>query len=76
MPLKINVRELEEHRQPKSETRKFSTMVPAAAVGHPMSWPPSQQYQARISTTYSSEEIYSRMIGFVTGGDQGLPEFR
>lgn len=28
MPLKINVRELEEHRQPKSETRKFSVMVP------------------------------------------------
>jgi uncharacterized protein len=31
MPLKINVRELEEHRQPKSETRKFSAMVPDAA---------------------------------------------
>jgi uncharacterized protein len=28
MPLKINVRELEEYRQPKSETRKFSVMVP------------------------------------------------
>jgi uncharacterized protein len=31
MPLKINVRELEEHRQPKNETRKFSAMVPDAA---------------------------------------------
>jgi DNA helicase HerA-like ATPase len=32
MPLKINVRELAEHRQPKSETRKFSVMVSNAAV--------------------------------------------
>lgn len=32
IPLKINVRELEEHRQPKSETRKFSVMVPDAAA--------------------------------------------
>lgn len=32
MPLKINVRELEEHMQPKSETRKFSVMVPNAAT--------------------------------------------
>jgi uncharacterized protein len=32
MPLKINVRELEEHRKPRSDTRKFSVMVPEAAV--------------------------------------------
>jgi hypothetical protein len=35
MPLKINVRELEEHKQPKSETRKFSVMVPEAAAALP-----------------------------------------
>jgi uncharacterized protein len=35
MPLKINVWELEEHRQPKSETRKFSVMVPDAAAAAP-----------------------------------------
>ncbi len=35
MPLKINVRELEEHRQPKSETRKFSVMVPDAVRAPP-----------------------------------------
>lgn len=35
MPLKINVLELAEHRQPKSETRKFSVMVSDAAVAPP-----------------------------------------
>jgi len=37
MPLKMNVRELEDHRKPKSDTRKFSVMVPelGAAAGAP-----------------------------------------
>lgn len=35
MPLKINVQELEEHKQPKSETRKFSVMVPDATAAAP-----------------------------------------
>ena len=35
MPLKINVRELEDHRKPKSDTCKFSIIVPevGAAAG-------------------------------------------
>lgn len=28
MPMKLNVRELEDHRKPKSDTRKFSVIVP------------------------------------------------
>jgi hypothetical protein len=30
MPMKLNVRELEDHRKPKSDTRKFSVIVPEA----------------------------------------------
>lgn len=33
MPMKLNVRELEDHRKPKSDTRKFSVMVPEAGAG-------------------------------------------
>ena len=39
MPLKINVRELEEHRQPRSETRKFSIIVPEAGAAAGMQLP-------------------------------------
>ncbi|HEY1755037.1 MAG TPA: ATP-binding protein [Bryobacteraceae bacterium] len=35
MPIKINVRELDVHRQPKSETRKFSVMVPKVGAAAP-----------------------------------------
>lgn len=35
MPIKINVRELDAHRQPKSETRKFSIMVPKVGAAEP-----------------------------------------
>lgn len=35
MPLKINVQELDEHRKPKSDTRKFSVMVPEAVDAPP-----------------------------------------
>ena len=35
IPMKINVRELDAHRQPKSETRKFSVMVPEAGGAPP-----------------------------------------
>ena len=35
MPIKINVRELDVHRQPMSETRKFSVMVPKVEAAAP-----------------------------------------
>lgn len=51
MPLKINVQELEEHKQPKSETRKFSVMVPdaaAAALAAPADEPPRVDFDDDI----------------------------
>jgi DNA helicase HerA-like ATPase len=51
MPMKINVRELDAHRQPKSETRKFSVMVldaAAAAPEAPAPEPPSVDFDDDI----------------------------
>jgi len=35
MPMKLNVRELEDHRKPRSDTRKFSVLVPELGVVPP-----------------------------------------
>jgi hypothetical protein len=51
MPMKINVRELDAHRQPKSETRKFSVMVLDAAAAvpeEPAPEPPSLDFDDEI----------------------------
>lgn len=51
MPIKINVRELDPDRQPKSETRKFSVMVPevgAAAPEAPAAEPPPVDFDDDI----------------------------
>lgn len=51
MPLKINVRELDLHKQPKSETRKFTVMVPdapAVAVDAPAVDGPPDEFEDEI----------------------------
>ena len=51
MPLKINVRELEEHRQPKSQTCKLSVMVPEK---------PRSIYETALEIVFRSPSLISR----------------